>query len=325
MAVKTKFSKRDFERILSSYEVGTLRSAKPISKGTVQTNYILETSQKKMVLRYYENRSKGYALFESNLIKYLTNKNYPCPDIVPNKQGKTVGIYNTKPFIIFEFVEGKNLEKPKTEQKKQLVKKVAELHILTKDYNPKYRQYRWNYNLSLCSKLAVREAKRIDTYNSRKKLKWFLKELSTIELPTSLPKCICHCDFDFSNILFKGGKFKALLDFDDANYTYRIFDLASLVNPFSKKFDWDTWSSFKKGVDVFDFKEARFIMHEYITHNKITKKERDHFFDILKLRIMFDCLWRFERGKAGDFFEKREIDNLNRLGREAFKKQIFKH
>ena len=64
---------------------------------------------------------------------------------------------------------------------------------------------------------------------ARAKLPWMERELERLDLPPSLPKGVCHCDFHWSNILFQGDEFVALLDFDDANWTYRTFDLVILI------------------------------------------------------------------------------------------------
>lgn len=171
--------------------------------------------------------------------------------------------------------------------------------------------------------MAQEEAKKINSVNSEKKLNWFKKELSQIKLPDSLPKGICHCDFHFSNILFEKGKFNALIDFDDANYTFLIFDLASLINPFIPSFEWNTWFKFNKDANVFDFSESKWIVSEYIKYRPLKMIEKRYLFDVFKLTIMLDCLWYFKRGDANDFFEKRKIDHLNNLGREEFYKKIF--
>ncbi len=74
-----------------------------------------------------------------------------------------------------------------------------------------------------------------------------------------------------------------MLDFDDANYTYLLYDLVYLFEPFKASFTWETWNSFNKKDDVFDL----------------------------------------NRGNASDFYEKRKIDYLDALGREKFFEQIF--
>ena len=323
MAAKTKFTKSDFIEILSDYSLGEYKNSKPFINGTVQTNYLLKTTSDRFVFRYYENRSANSVLFESNLIKYLKGKNYPCPDLFKNKHGKYVGIYKGKPYVIFEFVEGRHLKNPNENQKRELIKRVAELHSITSGYKPKNKKYRWNYSVELCRELASQEAQKLNTTNSKEKLIWLENELSNLKLPKSLPKGICHCDFHFSNVLFKNGKFNALIDFDDANYTFLIFDLASLINPFIESFDWDTWSHFGRDENVFDFGEAQKIVSEYMKHRALNNNEKKHLFDVFKLSILFDCIWYFARGNAEDFYEKRKIEYLNSIGREEFSSKLF--
>jgi len=331
MAVKTNFSENDFIAILSHYDLGTYECSDPIAGGTVQTNYFIRTTEGKFIFRCYENRSKESVLFECNLMKYLKDKNYPCPAPYPNRSGEYVGVHLDKPFVLFEFIEGEHLENPNEAQKKQLIHKVAELQNLTKNYRPVNKQYRWNYDVGLCADLARKAAQTVNTAeatanataNASRKLEWFHQELANLSLPKTLPKGICHCDFHFSNILFKDGAFAALIDFDDANYTFLTYDLATLVDPFIKSFDWDSWPRFERGANVLDFREARNVAAEYGKVRPLQLVEKRHLFDVFKLSILFDCVWYFSRGNADDFYEKRKIDSLNRLGREGFMEGVF--
>ncbi len=325
VAAKTRFSKTELTEILSDYDLGVYKDSKPLTEGTVQTNYLLKTEKGKFVFRYYENRSKESVLFESNLIEYLKNHNYPCPAPIKNRNGRFVGIYNKKPYVLFEFVEGQHLENPNENQKKQLIRKVAELQNITKNYRPFYRKYRWNYSIELCRELARKEAEKINTANSKEKLKWLENELSKLNLPRSLPKGICHCDFHFSNALFKNGKLNALIDFDDANYTFLMFDLVWLIDPFISSFRWNNWQHCKNSIndDLFDFREAGKVISEYTKYRPLNNNEKRHFFDLYKLSILIDCVWYFGRGDVEDFYEKRKIEALDNLGREKFYHELF--
>jgi Ser/Thr protein kinase RdoA (MazF antagonist) len=323
MAVKTDISQTDLVHILSNYHLGGYRNAKPFTTGTVQTNVLLQTTKGKFVFKYYENRSEQQVLFESDSIQYLRDRNYPCPAPFKNKHGRIVGTYKGKPYIIFEFVEGRHLKHPSAEQKRALIRKVAELHNLTRAYRSRYTKYRWNYDIDTCRKLARSKAKAINTPSAKGKLKWFEGELSKLSLPKSLPKGICHCDFHFSNVLFNNAKFRALIDFDDANYTFLTFDLVSLIDPVVWSFDPNTWSNFKKGETIVDFREARKIISEYVKYRPLRVVEQKHLFDVFKLSILFDCVWRFARGDAGDFYERRKIEFLNALGRSEFRNRLF--
>ncbi|RPI17252.1 MAG: homoserine kinase [Ignavibacteriae bacterium] len=323
MAAKINYLKKDFIKILSNYKLGEFVSSKPFAAGKVQTNILLQTTKGKFVFKFYENRSIKSVLFECNLIKYLKAKNYPCPGPFKNKQGKLVGTFIEKPFVVFEFIEGRHIKNPNENQKRELIKRAAELHNITASYKPQYKNYRWNYSVELCKELAGKKAQKLNTKNARRKLMWLEDELSKLKLPKSLPKGVCHCDFHFSNVLFVNNKFNALIDFDDANYTFLIFDLAGLINPFNKSFEWDTWEKFKKDGNIFDFKEARIIVSEYMKCRTLSITEKKHLFDVFKLGILFDSVWYFLRGNVDDFYEKRKVAYLNTLGRSKFYNALF--
>ena len=323
MVVKTEFSEEAFAGILRGYDLGDLVEAQPIAEGAVQTNFLLLTSKGTYVFRHYENRSRESVLFESDLVTYLSDQNYPCPAPIKDRFGDIVGTFDGKPYVIFTWVEGNHVENPTDDQRRELIQMVARLHNLTRDYRSVNLEYRWNYDLRLCRQLASDRAEAIGTPNAREKLAWYLSELSQNDLPESLPRGICHGDFHFSNVLYQGDTFKALLDFDDANYTYLTFDLAALAELFASGFRWDNWSMFRRDDPVFDFAEMRATVAEYVKYRPLTEAEKWHLFDAYKLGVMLDCIWYFERGAAADFYERRKVDHLNQLGRWEFYRQVF--
>jgi homoserine kinase type II len=314
MAVKTPFSDDDFVVILSQYDLGAYTHATAVQQGTVQTNYFIETTQGRFVFRYYENRSRESVLFESELLAYLTTQHYPCPAQAMNKQGAYVGMYGHKPYVLFHFLEGQPIEHPSLRHWRQLVQKAAELQKLTQNYRSRYTQYRWNYNPDLCLRLARAEAARLDTPSAHAKFAWFAREQITLDLPPTLPKGICHCDFHFSNVLFQADRLVALLDFDDANYTFLQFDLVGLIES----------SAWPHTAEMLDLAKARAVVQEYSRHRALPLIEQQHLFDVYKLSILFDCVWYFSRGPADNFYERRKIEALHRIGRQTFVDELFR-
>ena len=313
MAVKTQISKADFEKILAQYALGTFLRAEPIPQGTVQTNYFLHTSRGRFVFRYYENRTFESALFESHLLAYLKKHAYPCPGPIKDGHGKTLGLFRQKPFMICEYIDGQPIQQPGEHHKQQLIQKAAQLNRLTRTYRPRYKKYRWNYDADLCRRLAQAEARKLHSQDAMDKYAWLDGQLSTLQLPRSMPKGICHCDFHFSNVLFQEDQFAALLDFDDANFTYLVFDLVGLI---------EAWA-WTYPADTLDLNQARAVVQEYMKHRCLSAVEKRHLFDVYQLSILFDCIWYFARGCAGDFDEKRKIDYLHSLGREKFTEALF--
>ena len=308
MSVSTTFTHNDFIAVLSQYDLGAYTHSQPIQQGTVQTNYFIETTQGKFVFRYYENRSRESVLFESDLIQHLVQHQYPCPAQIKNRAGAYVGTYHSKPFVIFQFIDGHTQEKPNIYHWRQLIQKAAELQILTQDFHSPFTPYRSNYSPDLCRKLAHDRATRRNTQDAQTKFAWLVQELTTLDLPPSSPKGICHCDFHFSNVLFKGNELVTLLDFDDANYTYLQFDLVGLI---------EYWAWPHRAARL-DLPKVRTVVQEYTRHRPFAPIERQHLFDVYKLSILFDCVWYFDRGAADDFNERRKIEVLNEIGRQEF-------
>lgn len=314
MVAKHQFSRDELTHIFQYYNLGRVLDFTPFNSGTVQTNIWIQTTLGQYVFRYYENRTTESVLFEVELLRYLKESQFPCPAPYIDNRGQFVGIYELKPYVVFEYMEGEHIQQPNKEQMQQLIQKVAELHITTENYLPRYKENRWNYSAELCRDMAEQASQRINTESSRQKLSWLETELRTLELPKSLPKGICHSDFNFSNVLFNGEQFCALLDFDDANYTYLLFDLIGLIESRAWRHDTDK---------VLNFDEAKRVVSEYINWKPLREVEQQHLFDVYKLSILIDCVWYFERGDTKDFYEKRKVDFLNTLGREQFFRELF--
>jgi Ser/Thr protein kinase RdoA (MazF antagonist) len=254
MAAKTSFAPDDFVTILSQYDLGTYADSEAILRGTVQTNYVLSTSHGPFVFRYYECRSHESVLFESDLLAYLTAHNYPCPGQIRNRQGAYVGLYSGKPYVLFEFLSGEHIEHPDMHHWRQLIQQAAELQQLTQEFSSPYTPHRINYTPDVCRSLAQAEIRKLKTQNAREKFAWLSDELNTLDLPSSLPKGICHGDFHFSNVLFHNNEFVALLDFDDANQTFLQFDLVGLI-------EYWAWPHRSNSLDL---SKARWVVQEYM-------------------------------------------------------------
>jgi len=329
MAVESTLTTADAVAILANYECGTIEEIRPLTAGTVQTNLLVRTmqtngTQGKFVLRYYrQNRSLGAVCFEAALINYLHRHNYPCPPLLRRRQGDYVGLYREHPYALFDFLEGLHLAYLTAAQQQQLIQAVAELQRLTHSYRPPHWEERWHYDEAFCERMAAERAAAIGTPKAAAKLAWYRQQLAQLILPATHPKGICHTDFHESNLLFQKGNFHALLDFDDANYTYLTFDLVSLLAPVLFRFQWDSWQTVRPTDAPFDFAAARQLLAPYEAVRPLSDVEKAHLFDVLKLATLVDCLWYFARGEVGHFYEGRKIDCLDALGRARFYQALF--
>jgi Ser/Thr protein kinase RdoA (MazF antagonist) len=114
-------------------------------------------------------------------------------------------------------------------------------------------------------------------------------------------------------VLFRGDEFAALIDFDDANWTFLPFDLVGLI---------ESWA-WPHDAELLDLAESRRIVAAYSRHRSLDPLEQRHLYDVYKLSILFDCVWFFGRGEGDDFYEKRKIEALAGLGRQRFFDALF--
>ena len=316
-------SEKDYKRILLKYNLGKLKNWRIIKTGTVQTNCLIETFKGKFVIRFYNFRSIESIKFEINLINYILRRKYPTASPIKGKNKKYLNFFKRMTYVLFVFIKGKHICDTSQKQFENIVKAAALLNNMTKNYHPKYRKYRWNYSPSFCKDIASKKSRELGTFNAKKKYEWIKNELGKLELPSSLPKGVCHCDFHYTNVLFNKNELVALIDFDDANYTYLTYDLASLINPFKQGFNWNTWTSFNQYKEIVSLDNSKKVAGLYNKYRKLNPVEKNHLYDVLKLSILIDSLWFFERGNFEDFFEKRKIEALNKLGRKEFFHRLF--
>ncbi len=311
--MQPQVSPQDLELILSQYRIGSYLDFELALRGTVQTNVFVRTTTGRFVFRRYENRSSESVRFEVNLLRYLDRRGFPCVPPIANIHGALMGIFQEKPYALFQFIEGYHIEHPGDEHQRQLITVAATLQKLTARYVPQYRAHRWNYGVDLCRRLARAEAQKIANALAWSKLAWMEQELSALSLPRSMPKGICHCDLHFTNVLYQDNRFAALLDFDDANYTYLVFDLVGLMES----------SAWNYPATQLDWARARVIVQEYQRQRPLSAIERQHLFDVYKLSVLIDAVWYFGRWEDGDFYERKKVTYLNSIGRGAFSHALF--
>ena len=310
MTVKTPFTPDEFRAILAEYDVGEFDSWQGFARGADQTNILLGTSKGTYAFRYYEKRPEEYVRFEIDLLHFLGDHSYPCPAPIRRRDGNYFGIHNDKPYALFTLLEGEHDDN--INNYRLVTPALAWLHNLTLSRKPAYAEARTPYGAAYAwSRAEANAVELTDPSEAQERLHWFREELDTLRLPDDLPKGVCHCDTNRSNFLYKDGKLSAVLDFDQASYTWLLYDVAQMIY-------WWTWPN-KGSIDL---EQSRDLVAQYETVRKLTDGERHHLFDVLKLVHLVGIGW----GLADDSFpnDKRKVDELSTLGRDKFYDAIFR-
>lgn len=230
MAVYTELTKPFLKELAEDYSLGRIASFFGIPEGSVNSNYVLETSRGRYLLRVDEVKSENELKRELDLLTFLRKHSFPCPHPLQDRMGRLYRQFNNKCVSLFRYQEGKVVNVPhlKDPQLEAIGRSLAELHVVGKAYK-KGIDNRFSFERIADLYLTVRS--RLPNY-FRKVLRTLDDEVDylTRYLEGKLPKGVIHGDLFADNVLFRGEKLVVLLDFEAACRGKFIFDIATAVN-----------------------------------------------------------------------------------------------
>jgi len=201
MAVYTKISLGELSYIENNFNIGKIKSFKGIKQGIENTNYLIKTKNKKLILTIFEKRVQKKDLpFFMNLMFGLSKLKIKCPEPIKNNKGKYLFKLKNKSACLVSFLKGKDKSKLNYKECFVVGKNIAELHLASK----RLSLYRKN-DLSVNSwgPLLKKINKRINKLSSNliNLMKTDLVDIAK-KWPKKMPKGIIHCDLFIDNIFF---------------------------------------------------------------------------------------------------------------------------
>jgi len=230
MAVYTELSKSFLEELADDYGFGRVTNAVGIPEGSVNTNFLLETTKGKFLLRIDEVKSESEVKREIDLLAFLRKHSFPCPHPLQDRMGRFYRDCGNKCASVFRYYEGRVVPamRLRGSQLESIGRALGELHVIGKGYK-KGIDNRFSFERIADLYLNVRD--RLPNY-FRKVSRTLEDEIEylTRYLEGKLPKGIIHGDLFSDNLLFRGEKLTAMLDFEAACRGKFIFDIATAVN-----------------------------------------------------------------------------------------------
>ena len=112
MAVFTKLNQADISNVQNIFGFKKIKNFKGIKKGIENTNYIVNTNNKKYVLTIFESRVSNRDLpYFMKLMDALSKKGIKCPSPIKNKYGKNIFNLKRKKACLVSFLEGNDKKK----------------------------------------------------------------------------------------------------------------------------------------------------------------------------------------------------------------------
>ncbi|HUO03854.1 MAG TPA: homoserine kinase [Candidatus Binataceae bacterium] len=230
MAVYTELTKPFLREIADDYGLGRVTNASGIAQGSVNTNYLLETAKGKFLLRVDEVKSENELKRELDLLVFLRRHSFQCPHPLQDRMGRLHRSFNHRCVSLFRYQEGRVIAPPrmKFSQLETIGRTLGNLHVIGKGYKKGIDN---RFSFERIADLYINVRSRLPSY-FRKICRALDDEVEylTRYLEGKLPKGIIHGDLFADNLLFRGERLTAMLDFEAACRGKFIFDLATAVN-----------------------------------------------------------------------------------------------
>ena len=260
MGVFTKILDKEKEFLEEQYRIKIL-DIKNISNGILNSNFQIDCENIKYILRIFEadrtlNEEEQELILLNKIASFI-----PVSEAIKNKDNEYISVFENKKFALFNYVEGKIIEKIDTHIIREIATYLGKLHAFTKDIRPeKYnRKTRLDFNY-FYDKICQSD---ID-FQDKEKLLNLASEVKDYDF-SQLECGIIHGDIFPDNVLFdENNNIKAILDFNESYYAPFILDIAVVINFWIKinKYDFFIENNF-----------IRDFLNYYSKQRKITNQE----------------------------------------------------
>jgi homoserine kinase type II len=208
--------------ILSPYGILSIDSFKLLSGGSENSNYLIKTPSGDYVITISEQKSLDDANELASLLEYLEANNFSSSKIVKTTAKEAITLWNSKPVMVKEYLDGDIVDDLSLPLLTSLGEQLAVLHLLpAPDYLPKTLSY------------GVEKYDEVKIYAPESDFfKWLKETQAYIEsfISEELPYAMIHSDIFSDNIIVsKDRKMATIMDFEEATYYYRVFDLGMMI------------------------------------------------------------------------------------------------
>jgi homoserine kinase type II len=225
MAVYTPINKSELDTWLANFSIGLLKNFKGISSGVTNTNYLVETESSRFILTIFEHNQLKELLFFFDLMNFLSDKNFSCPQPIVNNNGSYLTPLKGKPAALVSFLIGSAKDSGTESDCYSVGLTLGRLHTQAKNFTQtrdNNRGIAWissKYN-DLKPFLSVADRRIIELEIDYQKNCYH----------DSLPTGIIHGDLFRDNVFFDKNGVSAFIDFYYACNDQLLLDIAITIN-----------------------------------------------------------------------------------------------
>jgi homoserine kinase type II len=263
--------------VLSHFDVGRIQAIREFRRGSRKSPKLLIQTDTGtyMLKRRAQGKDDPFRVAFSHALQlYLAAKQFPLPRLIGTREdNRSMLQYQHRVYEMFEYIKGGGYDNS-LDATGSAGRTLALFHKLLADYQPEYEPPVGSYHASravarsmetiphalakIDPRTAASAADRIaavvaylrTTYNEA------AMRVNEMGLP-DWPMQITHADWHPGNMLFRGSRVVAVIDYDAARIQQRIIDVANAVLQFSILGGGDDPAQWPNAIDIARFR--RFI------------------------------------------------------------------
>jgi homoserine kinase type II len=131
MANYTSFNKDEIISISSRFNINNIDSFKILDGGLENSSYKITSKGKSYVLTICEQKSFKKAEELALLLEHLKQNNFYTSNVITNKNGSPILLWNNKPIMVKKYIEGKIEKKLSLNLLILIGEQIAKLHLVS--------------------------------------------------------------------------------------------------------------------------------------------------------------------------------------------------
>jgi len=221
MVVYARLDRSAVEGLARRFGIGDIAAFSVMVGGRENTNYCLEAKSGKYVLTLCNQKSLKEVTNLAKLLAYLTDQGIRTSRVVVPPKEPIVLLYDEKPVMLKRYIDGDVTANLSGNLLFQLGEEMARLHEIPA---PSYLRQSFPYGRSHFHEV-------INSNLGHAYIGWLSEKNSYLQkrIPQHLPMALIHGDVFFDNMIIQGDQLMAIIDFEEACYYYRSFDVGMAI------------------------------------------------------------------------------------------------
>ncbi len=217
MANYTVLTPQELDALLNQYALEAPLQVSPLAGGQANSSLKITTSNDTFTLSICDEKDREAIENLTDILVHLEEHKFPTTRLIKTKKKENFVFHKQTPVYMKNYLQGKVTHNLSAKMIHQVGQAMANLHSL--------KCLPTMQNSFACDLNEFESL--LSTRTNHPYYNWLIEKKNYLEqaINPDLPKGFIHGDIFWDNLLFENESLKAILDFEEACYFYKLFDI----------------------------------------------------------------------------------------------------